>query len=223
LLPPHPARRVGDLQGKTKILSYHRELDLFVQNTHGPVLDLGSGGRRINEKTVSFDLFHERSVDVIGDGQELPFKDGTFNGIIIQQVLQLVPFPDRILSESRRILNGQGKVYIEVPFLYPRHESRADYWRWTQDGLKLFANKYFSDLKTGVSMGGGSAISSLLRWAARVSMTGGERQANDGLWWASWTFIGWLTFWIKYLDEFTRTNTMADMVAAHVFYIGKKE
>lgn len=222
LLPPHPTRRMGDLKKKTGVPGQHKELDFFLREVNGTVLDLGSGGRRIDEATVSFDLSVGGFVDVIGDGQQLPFKEGIFDGIIIQQVLQYVPSPEKIVCESRRVLKPGGRIFIEIPFIAPRHELRTDYWRWTQDGLVLFANRHFSVTKQGVSMGGGSAISALLRWSARVFATGGERQARNILWWLSWIVMGWLTFWIKYLDQFMKTNPMADMVAAHVFYIGRK-
>jgi SAM-dependent methyltransferase len=223
LVPPHPVRRLGDLQGKVGVASYFDQLDKILKQVNGRVLDLGSGGRRLNDRTLNLDVVFGSQVDVVSRGEALPFRANSFDCVVVQQVLQYVETPDRLLAEVRRVLKPGATIFLEVPFLFQKNECRQDYWRWTEEGLALTAGRHFNRCLSGVSMGAGSAISSLLRWTSRALISGGEKGRHKYLWWGSWIVTGWCTFWLKYLDFLLKSNSLSGMVAAHVFYVGKKK
>jgi SAM-dependent methyltransferase len=52
---------------------------------------------------------------VRGDGDALPFRDESFDLVIIVSALEFVPDPARCLRESRRVLHPQGRLVCLVP------------------------------------------------------------------------------------------------------------
>jgi phosphatidylethanolamine/phosphatidyl-N-methylethanolamine N-methyltransferase len=52
---------------------------------------------------------------IFGDGYLLPFKDNTFDRIVITCLLHHVPYPDRILKEVRRTLKPNGNLSLFLP------------------------------------------------------------------------------------------------------------
>jgi SAM-dependent methyltransferase len=87
------------------------------------VLEVGSGGNPCFRSNVLLDayedtperwnaaLVHDRPT-VIGQGENLPFKDQAFDFIIAYHVLEHSTDPERFLSELQRVANAG---YIEVP------------------------------------------------------------------------------------------------------------
>ena len=71
--------------------------------------------------------------------KELPFRDGEFNTVILSDVLEHLPQPEHIWKEMARILAVGGKALISVPFYYWLHEVPHDYYRYTEYGLRRFA------------------------------------------------------------------------------------
>ena len=75
------------------------------------------------------------SVDVIGDGVELPFKDNTFDAILSHAVFEHVRYPFESAKELIRVLKPQGSLYISVPFLFHEHGYPNHFYNMTQSGL----------------------------------------------------------------------------------------
>ncbi|MCP3916593.1 MAG: SAM-dependent methyltransferase [bacterium] len=78
----------------------------------------------------------KRSVDVFGDGNELPFLSGSFDTVMCTEVLEHLPQPDRVLAEMSRVLRPGGKMLATVPFSQPLHELPSDYYRFTPSSLE---------------------------------------------------------------------------------------
>ncbi|MFT3789796.1 MAG: class I SAM-dependent methyltransferase [Rudaea sp.] len=74
--------------------------------------------------------------DVFADGGLLPFRDGTFDTVLLLEVLEHVAEPARVLSEIERVLKSGGVLLLSMPFLYPLHDAPHDYQRYTAPGLK---------------------------------------------------------------------------------------
>ncbi|MBI2846565.1 MAG: methyltransferase domain-containing protein [Chloroflexi bacterium] len=55
---------------------------------------------------------------VNGDVQKLPFKDGTFDKILLSSVLQMVEDDGKLLEECHRVLKGNGLLVLSVPTDY---------------------------------------------------------------------------------------------------------
>ena len=47
--------------------------------------------------------------------EELPFADGSFDGVVVKDVLEHVPRPWEVLDEVHRVLEPRGRVLISVP------------------------------------------------------------------------------------------------------------
>ena len=59
---------------------------------------------------------HEVSIDFIqGNGYRLPFKDGAFDFIFCDQVIEHVENKDRFINEMYRVLSQDGVAYISLP------------------------------------------------------------------------------------------------------------
>lgn len=73
-----------------------------------------------------------RSVEcnfILGKGERLPFKDGTFDVIECFTVLEHVENPRLVIEEMIRVLKCEGFCYIVVPnYLYPYEEHYKIYW-----------------------------------------------------------------------------------------------
>lgn len=61
---------------------------------------------------------------ILADGAKLPFRDGCFTTVILNDVLANVPYNQAysLLNEVKRIINGDGKVYISVANRYQIRE-----------------------------------------------------------------------------------------------------
>ncbi len=85
--------------------------------------------------------------DIVGDVHNLPFDDNSRDAILCLAVLEHVKNPILAMQELYRVLRPEGKLLIYVPFLYYYHADKGyygDYWRFTSDTLKLFAEPFSS-------------------------------------------------------------------------------
>ncbi|MFQ5510850.1 MAG: class I SAM-dependent methyltransferase [Candidatus Krumholzibacteriia bacterium] len=110
------------------------------------ILDLGCGlgpyRRRLEERGarwVGLELAGP-SCSVIGDGNRLPFRDGSFDGVLCSAVLEHVPEPDRVMEEMRRVLRHGGKLFGYVSFLEPFHG--LSYYHMSHMGLEYLLMKH---------------------------------------------------------------------------------
>jgi SAM-dependent methyltransferase len=72
----------------------------------------------------------------------LPFKDASFDTVILTDVLEHLPTPARAWSEVSRILRPEGSLIVGVPFLYWIHEHPHDYHRYTEFQLRNFCREH---------------------------------------------------------------------------------
>ncbi|MBU3917550.1 class I SAM-dependent methyltransferase [bacterium] len=87
------------------------------------VLEVGSGGNPYPRANVLLDayeetrerhwdaLIHDRPT-VLSFGENLPFKDKSFDYVIAAHVLEHTPYPEKFLAELQRVAHGG---YIETP------------------------------------------------------------------------------------------------------------
>lgn len=86
---------------------------------------LSAAGARavgIDPLAVGLQLARQRAsqVDVlrVGEGTELPFRDGTLDTILGQHVIEHLPDADAALREWRRVLRPGGRVALATPNLH---------------------------------------------------------------------------------------------------------
>lgn len=114
---------------------------LEIINKNELVLDCGAGSRDIYfENVVNFEIAQYPSTDVLGVGEVLPFKDGTFDAVLSSAVLEHVKNPWLCAQEITRVLKPGGELICCVPFLQPLHGYPHHYYNMSAQGLKnLFA------------------------------------------------------------------------------------
>lgn len=118
----------------------------------GRVLDVGCG-RKPYKNIFSFSEYigidvqqsghsHENeNIDIIYDGDKIPFSDCSFDSVISNQVLEHVFNPDEYLLEINRVLKKDGFFLISVPFIWDEHEQPFDYSRYSSFGLRYLLEK----------------------------------------------------------------------------------
>jgi demethylmenaquinone methyltransferase/2-methoxy-6-polyprenyl-1,4-benzoquinol methylase len=94
------------------------------------VLDIGCGEGLITERigvdrAVGLDLSKEalkearrrlpRAKLVLGDAQNLPFKDNSFDAAVCSEVIEHNPEPGKILKEAARVTKPNGKIVVTIP------------------------------------------------------------------------------------------------------------
>lgn len=71
-----------------------------------------------------------------GDAQQLPLASSCSDTVLLLEVAEHLPHPDRAFKECARVLKPGGRLVVSTPFLYPEHDLPYDYHRWTSVGLK---------------------------------------------------------------------------------------
>lgn len=194
----------GDHHKTWTAADYARSL---LERREGPVrvLDLGCGAghsrdffRSINaqcswhgaEVEGSPELLAEgvhRKAITFFDGVNLPWEDGAFDLVYTNQVLEHVRKPDALLADVFRVLKPGGALVGSVSYLEPYHS--LSLFNYTPYGLITVlrdAGFHVAELRPGHDywsvilrqmLGGGSRISTLLRWVSpfnsAVRMLGG--------------------------------------------------
>lgn len=127
-------------------------------DSNAMVCDIGSGNQRLTPSVINVDMDKKADVDVITDAHNVPFRNEVFDLIITFKMLEHVRNPWTVAKEIYRTLKRGGQTYAKAAFLEPFHGSPADYFRFTQDGLREVF-KDFKELKSGITVRPSSAIS----------------------------------------------------------------
>tara|TARA_B100001996_G_scaffold17403_2_gene14325 strand:+ start:181 stop:861 length:681 start_codon:yes stop_codon:yes gene_type:complete len=141
----------------SKIFS-RKNLNTFIYNelsnakNLNRVLLIGSGGR-INDllikisKEKSFELFtldidNKYSPDILSDVCEYDFTDDKYDVIVIPEVLQAIPTPEKAIKNIYSGLLNNGYLILTVPFIFPIVDRPHDYFRFTKYGLKFLLKDF---------------------------------------------------------------------------------
>lgn len=151
-------------------------IDVFIQEIHKSsntpkVLVIGSGelGSGMyalwNDPSLvihGFDVYASDSTDFIADAHNIPLEGDSYDGVIIQAVLEHVVDPRAVVKEIYRVLKLNGLVYAEPPFMQQVHEAGYDFTRFTVTGHR-YLFKHFSAIK----FGGNGNSDVVLSWSIR--------------------------------------------------------
>ncbi len=172
------------------------------------VCDLGSGTTDYDDRVVCVDGFAYDTVHVVCDLAELPFADGSIDGIVSQAVLEHVPDPAVHVAEMLRVLRPGGRALCFVPFMQPFHASPYDYSRLTIPGLRhLFES--FDETSMRVAGGPTSGLVwTLQEWLAMVGSFGSERLYR------LLVPLMWTLSPLKYLDKILIHHPAAHVIAS---------
>ncbi len=193
----------------------------WIYDTRGPdtlILSIGGGPGRENPRVVNLNLDAFDSVDIVGDGTNLPLADGSVDTVTCNAVIEHVPNPASLISEMHRVLRPGGYAQLMIPFVFPYHAFPGDYQRYTVSGI-CELTRCFEKVELCVLTGPTSTMLVLLREYLRLLIPGGDgrfvRTALNGI-------SGWLTFPLKYLDRWLNRKPEAATLAAAFYYLGRK-
>ncbi len=149
------------------------------------------------------------------DAHDIPFKEKTFDGVIIQAVLEHVVDPFRCVFEIHRVLKDRGFVYAETAFMQQVHGGRYDFMRFTHTGhRRLFHN--FEEIDSGAACGPGMALA----WAYKyflVSFFDSKRMKQFADIFARLT-----SFFLKSFDKYLVNKPGALDAASAFYFMGEK-
>lgn len=109
----------------------------------------------------SLDVYLSPNTNLLADAHALPFPDNFFNVVVIQAVLEHLLDPPLTVSEIYRVLDLNGLVYSEVPFMQCVHEGPFDFLRFSLSAHKYLFRQY-KIITSGVHHGPMEAILFLL-------------------------------------------------------------
>ena len=186
------------------------------------VVDLGSGGRQISERTICVDKLPLPHVNLISDVERLPFREGSIDLLFATGLLEHVEDDRRVLAEVARVLKPGGIVHVELPFLQQYHEDPIDCRRFTVPGLARELQRVgLKTVRSGFHIGPTVTIITLLSYYWALVFEGRNRVAR-----AFSTLVFLLTsavFWpLKYLDRFLIGRRSAHRLAFGVYCTSRK-
>jgi SAM-dependent methyltransferase len=179
---------------------------------------LGQGIKRLVSsdeiEIVETDVAFGPRTMLICDAHDLPFADGSFDGVIIQAVLQYVQEPSRVADEIHRVLADDGLVYAEVPFVQHGLEG-YDYNRFPLLGLRRLFRR-FEEISAGPVVGPASTLSWSLQFFFLSFVKGGIARAITK------AAIRLAFFWVKYIDLILIGRPGAADAACELSFLGRK-
>jgi ubiquinone/menaquinone biosynthesis C-methylase UbiE len=152
---------------------------------------------------------------LICDAHDIPFDDFSFDGVIVQAVLEHVIDPYLCASEIFRVLKKDGLVYAETPFMQQVHGKQFDFTRFTYLGHRRLFRR-FQEISSGAISGPGMALA----WSWRfflASFTKNEVIKNILL-----VFAHLTSFYFKYFDYILIKKDSALDAASAYYFMGRK-
>jgi len=121
-------------------------LPVAAEHATGDLLDVGAGDvpyrswfdkRVTTYHTLDFEK-RVAEIDYQADAQDMSgvVASDRYDTVLLLEVLEHVPNPQRVVSEIFRVLRPGGKVILSVPHLSRLHEEPFDFYRYTRHGLK---------------------------------------------------------------------------------------
>jgi SAM-dependent methyltransferase len=166
-------------------------------------------------RLVNVDPSPSSQAVIFCDGHDLPFADGSVDGVITQAVLEHVADPVRCVEEIHRVLKPDGIVYSEIPFMQQVHERGYDFTRFSHMGQRRLFRR-FTELESGAVAGPGTSLA----WAWRYFLASFARSrvATRALFW-----IGRVTgTLIEQTDYLFGQRPGALDAASCVFFLGTR-
>lgn len=112
------AWRIGQLHSRLGDALASAEM-LDVGDTDGLMLKhLGKSGLGFNLSAVAVENIRSNGVEAtLGDGERMPFEDGSFDVVLCFETLEHVPNPEQLLEELARVTRREGRVFISIPWV----------------------------------------------------------------------------------------------------------
>lgn len=117
----------------------------------GNILEIGAGDRfshvenlRGNFRYYSLNILISEQPTIVGDACLMPLREGCLDGILMLEVLEHICTPGLALEECQRVLKPGGTIIGSTRFIHPQHGAPCDYYRFTEDALKMLLGTFSS-------------------------------------------------------------------------------
>jgi peptidoglycan/xylan/chitin deacetylase (PgdA/CDA1 family)/SAM-dependent methyltransferase/uncharacterized protein YbaR (Trm112 family) len=205
--------------------NYRAFADLLLTQSSNPVVLVIGGsivGRGMESLTtdpriqlVESDVSFGPRTQVICDAHELPFENRSFDGVVVQAVLQYLVDPATCLREIERVLKPRGLVYAESAFMQQVVHGRYDFTRFTHLGLRrLFRG--FEEVASGPATGPGMALA----WSFQFFLLSFATRRWTRR--ACYALARLTLFWLKYLDGQLAHKPGTYDAASGFYFMGRK-
>ena len=168
-----------------------------------------------NIECVDSDVSFGPRTKLVCDAHSIPFADNSFDAVIVQAVLEHVVDPQQCVEEIHRVLNKDGLVYAETPFMQQVHSGRYDFTRFTHLGHRRLFRK-FEEIDSGAVCGPAMALAWSYRYFLLSFSTSNFLRKFIGL------FARITSFYLTYFDYFLINKPGALDAASGYYFIGKK-
>lgn len=205
---------------KYKIFAEH----LFKNASNPKVLILGGSilGHGTKEllnypaiELIESDVSFGPRTTIILDAHNVPFKNQTFDGVIVQAVLEHVVDPYACVEEMHRVLKEDGLIYAETPFMQQVHGRQYDFTRFSHLGHRRLYRK-FSLIEDGAACGPGMALS--WSWMYFLNSFSDSKPIRSFL-----RVFGIVSsFYLKYFDYYLLKKTGSLDGASSYYFMGRK-
>ena len=170
----------------------------------------------LKQESIEFiesDVYLSPRTTLMCDAHQIPFEGDTFDGVIVQAVLEHVADPAACVEEIHRVLKPRGLVYSDTPFMQQVHAAGHDFSRFTHVGHRRLFRK-FEEVASGVTCGPGMALA----WAYQYFLLSFvQSKAARAI---AVAFARLTGFWLKYLDYYLiRKPGALDAASAYYFLV----
>jgi SAM-dependent methyltransferase len=180
---------------------------------------LGEGMEAIiahpNIESVDSDVTFGPRTKLVCDAHSIPFEDNSFDGVIVQAVLEHVVDPWRCVEEIHRVLKEDGLVYAETPFMQQVHGGRYDFTRFTHLGHRRLFRK-FEEIDSGAVCGPAMALAWSYRYFLLSFASSSFLRRLIGV------FVRLTSFYLTYLDYLLIDKPGTLDAASGYYFIGRK-
>ena len=152
---------------------------------------------------------------LICDAHNIPFEDNSFDGVIVQAVLEHVVDPWQCVEEIHRVLKAGGLVYAEIPFMQQVHGGRYDFTRFTYLGHRRLFRK-FEEVDSGAVCGPAMALAWSCKYFLSSFTTSSFLRRLIGV------FVRLTIFYLPYLDYLLIDKPGTLDAASGYYFMGRK-
>jgi ubiquinone/menaquinone biosynthesis C-methylase UbiE len=143
-------RMILDLQ----ILTIYKDIRKTIPFYNGNILDVGCGQSpykfllKSDIKYFGIDIVDAEKFDYQNseitpfNGQDIPFEDAKFDGIICTEVLEHVEQYQKLIDEMYRVMKPGASGIITIPWSARYHYIPYDFFRYTPSSLKTMFRKF---------------------------------------------------------------------------------
>jgi len=101
-------------------INWYKTLNVLLPPEEGPILELGSGSGFLKDfipNLITSDIFQIEGMGLVLDGQRLPFKNDSLQGMVMVDVLHHIPDVTSFFTEATRCIKPCGAIVMVEPWI----------------------------------------------------------------------------------------------------------